>query len=183
MTTSAMAKAIARATRASDAPEAAEREELAKLEKLLETKKEINKILRRKKLTDDEKVAAIAERFGLGEATARKIIEPDFAGRIGFPGYELTSLNGKIKRIKAKLAVLETVPEAPAEVEGATVEEDAVDARLRIHFDEKPDEATRTALKRSGFRWSRANGAWQRQLTAAARADARRILKTLNAGA
>lgn len=36
--------------------------------------------------------------------------------------------------------------------------------RYQIIFDEIPDEETRTALKKSGFKWSRKNGAWQRML-------------------
>ena len=37
--------------------------------------------------------------------------------------------------------------------------------RLQIFFEDKPDEATREALKSNGFRWSPKAGAWQRQLT------------------
>ena len=39
------------------------------------------------------------------------------------------------------------------------------DNRLQVFFDGKPDEATRTELKISGFRWAPSVGAWQRQLT------------------
>ena len=48
---------------------------------------------------------------------------------------------------------------------GGRVEADTGDNRLRVFFDEKPDEDTRAALKSSGFRWSPNVGAWQRQLT------------------
>ena len=45
-----------------------------------------------------------------------------------------------------------------------------------ILFDGKPDEATRSALKQNGFRWSPRNSAWQRQLTDNAERAARRAL-------
>ena len=48
--------------------------------------------------------------------------------------------------------------------------------RLQILFDEIPDEETRAALKSHGFKWSRKNEAWQRQLTRNAVYDAKRIL-------
>ncbi len=51
------------------------------------------------------------------------------------------------------------------EFKGGRVEADTRDNRLRVFFDEKPDEGTRAALKGNGFRWSSNAGAWQRQLT------------------
>lgn len=41
--------------------------------------------------------------------------------------------------------------------------------RLQLIFAEKPDEETRTVLKKHGFRWSPRQNAWQRQLTDNAR--------------
>lgn len=184
-----ISKRIERANRPED-PQQAVRDEIAKMERLLEAMKASNAIIRRKKLTDDEKIAAIVEQTGLGEATARRIVTvPDFAGRLGFPGYELTSLRGKIERRKATLRVYETAP-APAEPvrawdapEGVEVVEDVDDDRLRLIFPGKPDEAVRAMLKRHGFRWSRAHGAWQRQLTTNARIAARQVLATLDGAA
>jgi hypothetical protein len=37
--------------------------------------------------------------------------------------------------------------------------------RLQILFDEIPADDLRAALKSHGFKWSRKNEAWQRQLT------------------
>lgn len=173
-------KRLKRAIVRADAPDPRDelRLKIQNAERYQEAAKAANRIVRRKKLTDDEKVAAIVE-LGLKEATARKLLEPDFAGRLGVPGYELTSIRGKIKRWKARLAELERAEAAPAEgtpFDGGVIEECPADDRLRIRFDEKPDEETRATLKRSGFRWSRRAGAWQRQLTAAARLAAREIL-------
>ena len=49
--------------------------------------------------------------------------------------------------------------------EGVRVIENAEAMRLQLVFDEKPTEEARAVLKKSGFRWSPKNGAWQRQLT------------------
>lgn len=135
-----------------------------------------NRILR-KNLTEHQKVEAMVE-LGLGEATARKVLEPDHAGRVGFPSYELTSNRDKLQRMRGRLAALEAADgqDEPLPFEGGEVHLDAEDDRLRIVFEEKPDEAMRARLKASGFRWSRRHGAWQRQLTQAARKAAEEIL-------
>lgn len=65
---------------------------------------------------------------------------------------------------------------------GVRVEEDAQANRIRLIFEGKPDETTRTALKAAGFRWAPSVGAWQRQLSDNARAAARSILGRLTAG-
>lgn len=160
-----------------DDPSDALRAKVAKLTELLELKKAVNKIVRKKKLSDDEKVAAIIEESGLSEATARMILKPDDCGRVGFPGYELTSLRGKIKRLEAELRVVESSKERePLVGDGWQIEEDIREGRVRIFFDEKPPEAVRSSLKRHGFRWARSVGAWQRQLTDNARIAARLAL-------
>ena len=51
------------------------------------------------------------------------------------------------------------------EFDGGKVEANTEANRLQIFFEDKPDEATREALKSNGFRWSPKAGAWQRQLT------------------
>ncbi len=63
-----------------------------------------------------------------------------------------------------------------AEVEGARVYNDWDADRTRIEFDAKPDEATRTALRGAGWRWSPSAGVWQRKATNAAVWSARAIL-------
>ena len=51
------------------------------------------------------------------------------------------------------------------EFDGGKVEANTEANRLLIFFEDKPDEATREALKSNGFRWSPKAGVWQRQLT------------------
>jgi hypothetical protein len=166
-----------------DDPAGALRAEIEQKEKHLADMKAANRVIRKKKLTEDEKVAAIVDATGWKEDTARRVVTtPDVMGAYGFPGYHLTSVGGKIKRLRAKLAVLEssasegTERAEVAEGDGWKIEEDAWADRLRIYFEDIPSEDMRSALKRRGFRWSRREGAWQRQLTQQARIDARAVL-------
>ena len=98
------------------------------------------------------------------------------------PDYELASLRGKIKRVQARLEELDKLQarqdagEAAEEHDGFRIVRNAEQNRLQILFDGKPDEATRSALKQNGFRWSPRNSAWQRQLTDNAERAARRAL-------
>ena len=98
------------------------------------------------------------------------------------PDYELASLRGKIKRTQARLEELDKLqarqdaPEAAEEHDGFRIVRNAEQNRLQILFDGKPDEATRSALKQNGFRWSPRYNAWQRKLTDNAMYDARRAL-------
>jgi len=48
---------------------------------------------------------------------------------------------------------------------GGKIELDFQEDRIRILYPGKPDAATISNLKRSGFRWSRAQRGWQRPLT------------------
>ena len=123
------------------------------------------------------------EKFGLSELAAEMLFEPDFCGRIGFPAYELTNNNANIRRMKKRLAELERLATAePKEYQiahGVTVEEDPSDVRIRIHFPDKPSEATRKVLKRYGFKWSRYNKAWQRHLNSAGRQAVAMVTTTI----
>ena len=51
--------------------------------------------------------------------------------------------------------------------------------RIQLVFPGKPEEATRKLLKQNGFRWSRTEGAWQRQLNANGRHATDYVLKQL----
>ena len=163
-------------------PQEQARAELAKLEAQLAMMKAANPIIRSAKLPNEAKVARLVAEFGIREASAWQWLKPDFAGRLGFPSYVLTSLRGKIERRRALLESAERAEATEAqEFPGLRVEEDASDNRLRLYFDAKPDDATRAVLKRNGFRWAPSAGAWQRQLTDNARAVLRGILPTLTA--
>lgn len=70
---------------------------------------------------------------------------------------------------------LETGQVTLAEFDGGSVVNNHDAERVQILFDAKPDAATRTELKRCGFRWSPTNGAWQRKNTANGTAAAKGI--------
>lgn len=85
-----------------------------------------------------------------------------------YPTWMLSNNSAEIRRVKGRIESLTAHKSARYEgweFEGGRVEANTGDNRLRIFFDEKPDEDTRAALKSSGFRWSPNAGAWQRQLT------------------
>ena len=106
---------------------------------------------------------------------------PAFA-QTPFPDFELASLRGKIKRTQENLAKLDGIEQHKddaantLEFDGGKIFLNMEANRLQILFDEIPDEETRSALKSHGFKWSRKNEAWQRQLTRNAVYDAKRIL-------
>lgn len=101
-----------------------------------------------------------------------------------YPGWALQNNNANIRRIKDRIEELKNKAEQEAETwtgEGWTAETDQDDNRIRVYFDSKPDEATRTILKGYGFRWSPKAGAWQRQDTRAGRSAMRMLSAKLNA--
>ena len=154
---------------------------LAKAERDHERMKAANKIVRNKKLSDSEKVAAIAEAVGISETAAHKLLKPDFCGRVGFPQYMLTNNLANIKRMRQRVVEIEAVESASGVTDlgkgdGFEVVANGDINRVQILFDSKPDEAMRSKLKSHGWRWSPRESAWQRQDTRNARLSAAQIL-------
>lgn len=144
----------------SDDPEAVIklREKISTAEAVQAKMVKVNALVRKKDL---EGVRAI-----LGDK-AESLFKPDFAGRIGFPDYELRNNNGNISRMKKRLAELEKTTarsDAEYDIDGVRVLENVSDNRLQLYFSGKPPEETRSRCKRYGFKWSPTNGCWQRQL-------------------
>lgn len=139
---------------------------LAALEARQEKMKAANAAIRMK---DKAKSDARLAELGFSPDNIAALREPDFAGRIGFPSYQLSNNNANIRRIKERIAELEkrageTTPEG-WEFDGGRVEVNKELNRVQLFFDEKPDADTRTELKSCGFRWAPSQGAWQRQYT------------------
>lgn len=85
-----------------------------------------------------------------------------------YKSYELDNNNAIIRQIKARIRELEALRSGPV-LEGWTFSGGEVvmnqeENRVQLLFDEKPDEATRSELKHSGFRWAPSQHAWQRML-------------------
>ena len=151
----------------SDDPEALTklREKLASLQDSQDRMKKANKITKSKKLTEAEKVEQLVEQVGCTEAQAQTLLEPDFCGRIGFAGYQLSNNNANMKRIKDRIKKLEREEGAETtriSVGDVKIIDNKEDNRVQIFFPGKPSESIRALLKSNGFRWSRYVGCWQR---------------------
>jgi hypothetical protein len=156
---------------AADNPDAIDllKAKLAQAEATQEGYKAGNKIVRNKKLSQEEKEQALKD---AGHSPA--ILAPDFCGRVGYANYKLANNNANIKRMRDRLADLErqllkaaTVgeeEEAHPEL-GLKVVRNHIDVRLQLFFESKPPEQIRAVLKTHGFKWAPSVGAWQRQLT------------------
>ncbi|HEX7666658.1 MAG TPA: DUF3560 domain-containing protein, partial [Polyangiaceae bacterium] len=122
--------------------------------------------------------------LGFSDMLIEKALTPDFMGRVGFPDYALGNAAAEARRLRKRIEQLEKQRARPARatvhVVGAHIEER--ENRVRIIFEGKPDEAVRTALKKSGFHWSPSAGAWQRHASNAAWAEAERLVKTPHLG-
>ncbi len=139
-------------------------EKIATAEAVQARMRAVNAAIRKhKKAGPDAQVAAMVE-CGIAEGQARRLLEPDFCGRIGFADYELTNNNANIKRMKDRLATVSTAqakPEVEVQGEHARYEDSPADNRVRLFFDGKPSEDIRKTLKSHGFRWTPSLGCWQ----------------------
>lgn len=163
----------------SDDPEALKllKEKLANLEKLQEIMKSSNKIIRSKKLTDEEKIQEMVK-LGLSEDGAKEALKPNCFGGLGFAPYQLTNNNANIKRVKDRIKELEkraTEETTEEEINGIKIVDNVEDNRLQIFFQGIPAEEIRSTLKHSGFRWSRYNGCWQSYRNERAKRIARQV--------
>ena len=168
----------------SDDPEATKKlqENLQELEELRETMKRVNREFRK---------GGWEAVTGLSEAAKKKLgadmARMPFQGSSPYPSYALRNLGANIRRIQARIQELTTAAAEPEKEvvcgEGFTLGESKADNRIRFIFEGKPAAATRTLLKREGFRWSRSAGAWQRKITTAGWAAAERIRLSLDGSA
>ncbi|GLQ00611.1 hypothetical protein GCM10007891_24640 [Methylophaga thalassica] len=159
------------------------KEKLSSLEKSQDTMKAVNKIIRSKKLSDDEKADQIVKDGLLTEKQAREIIKPDFAGRIGFASYSLSNNNAEIRRTRERLEELERLHNsAPIDFENDDFSMSINNGQIIINFaGGKPNDETRQLVKRAAFKWSRYQGAWVRKVTGNAIYSARHLLESLKA--
>ena len=158
------------------------KKQLERLKHAHEVMKEANKIIR-SRLSNEEKERKLRE-IGAFDLRGYTINwpKPDFAGRYGFPDYELTSIREKIKRVEENIKKLEAKEEKKGEVEvsyeghGFKIVKDYGKDRVMIYFSEIPPADLRAKLKGRGFRWSPHWKAWVRKLTDNAVYTARDIL-------
>ena len=123
-------------------------------------------------------VVAALGRLGFREDEARKLLEKDFAGRIGFADYALRNAAAEAGRVERRIREMgeRASTPAPADVVVGDVRISESENRVRVTFPGIPPEATRRALKSAGFRWSPAVGAWQRHASPGAWYAAKSVL-------
>jgi len=158
---------------------------IIRLKRNQETMKAANKIIRSKKLTDEQKIDNLINDLGFDEDPACKLMSGGYWGK-GFAGFSLTNNNANIKRLEGRLAQImrEHGREKPDEYnapEGVEVVENTDETRIQLIFDGKPSADIRTILKGSGFRWSPTQGAWQRLLNANGRQAAKYVVSKIGA--
>jgi hypothetical protein len=112
----------------------------------------------------DAQIVALGE-LGYGESIARKLLEPDFAGRVGFADYETKNKGANIRRLEERLEAIKRAKAAPvteSEGEGGVrMEDNPADNRVRLFFPDKPSSDVRATLKAHGLRWAPTLGCWQ----------------------
>jgi len=154
-----------------------------------EKMKTANKIIRSKKLTEEEKINQLQKELKFSEKDAKELVSPSPQWRTkpGFASYSLTNNNAKIKATKQRIASIEKMHERAETIGteeilfdgGKLVQNYEID-RVQFFFDGKPSEEIRTMLKKNGFRYSpKNNHAWQRQITHQAQYKAKTILAAL----
>ena len=139
-------------------------EKIEKAEVFQKQMKDANAAIRKfKKQGEVFQIAALMS-MGYTEIAAKKLLEPDFAGRIGYASYQLTNNNANIKRMRGRLEQVRRNKNAEnVEIEGehARFEDCPSDNRVRLFFPGKPEADVRKRLKSNGFRWAPSVGAWQ----------------------
>ena len=150
-------------------------QKLAELVKAQEDMKAANKVVKNKKLTEEEKKVRLME-LGYSEKSAVELLTPCY-GHIGFPSFSLSNNNANIRRVRQRIEELSSRSEfAGWTFPGGEAKINEAENRLQLIFEEKPDANQRQELKSNGFKWAPSQGAWQRQLNqnairAAARID------------
>lgn len=154
-------------------------EKLEDLKGTQERMKAANKAIRMK---DTDAGDDVLREMGYSEESIKKLREPDFCGRIGYPDYALTNNNANIHRTEERLNRLKAVKEkgsSEQEYKTFKVVENTEAMRYQIIFDGKPDAEVRTLLKSNGFKWAPSQRAWQRQITANGKYALNKVMEKL----
>ena len=171
------------------APQSEMNPEEKKLQRMLDEQammKDVNKIVKSKKLSDEEKTQQLIDKYGISRDTAHTLAtgEGTWDKQPGFPSYKLTNLNNRIKTQQAKVDTMRKVESINNTLDG----EDMVLAgvsiilnkeanRVQLDFPDKPNRDIIGVLKKNGWKWSPSNQVWQRQLTDNAMDNARKVIQ------
>lgn len=154
-------------------------EKLEDLKSTQEQMKAANKAIR---LKDTETGDDLLREMGYSEESIKKLREPGYFGRVGYPSFQLQNNNANIHRVEERLKSLKAAKErgsSEQEYKTFKVVENTEAMRYQIIFDGKPDADIRSLLKSNGFKWSPSNGAWQRQLTGNGKWALNRVVEKL----
>lgn len=161
--------------------------ELSAAERAQAMFKAINATIRKyaRKGTDAQVAALTGLEYGIGEARARLLLEPDTFGHVGIAPYKITNNGANIRRIQKRIAELRAKATTPARepivTDRYTIEECADDNRTRIRFVSRQGASIVSLLKSRGFRWAPSVDAWQRQRSNGAWYAATEIARAVDA--
>ncbi|HDF2366293.1 TPA: DUF3560 domain-containing protein [Morganella morganii] len=178
------AKSVGRAGISSDDPDAVLKlqKKLSGLEKNHERMKLVNKVVKNKKITHDEKINEIIA-LGFKKESATELLKGDFMGRIGFATYALQNNKAEINRVKSRIEDLSKIKNndnITEENDNFTFKVNYEINRIMFVFDDKPEEKVRNILKSNAFNWSKYNNAWIRKISPNALYAANYIKSQLN---
>ncbi len=178
------AKSVGRAGISSDDPDAVLKlqKKLSGLEKNHEIMKSVNKVVKNKKITHDEKINEIIA-LGIKKESATELLKGDFMGRIGFATYALQNNKAEINRVKRRIEDLSKIKNndnITEENDNFIFKVDYEINRIMFVFDDKPEEKVRKVLKSNAFNWSKYNNAWIRKISHNALYAANDIKSQLN---
>lgn len=80
------------------------------------------------------------------------------------------------EQLRARITLLETRQARMKEINGIRIIDNVEENRIQLFFPDKPSDAMRSELKRSGFRWAPSIGAWQRMRSYEATERAKEII-------
>ncbi len=167
----------------SDDPNAIDKlqDKLKGMQAAQELYKAINKIVRKVKLSETEKVTELVA-LGLKEQTAIELLTPGRFGGMGVPQYKLTNNNGNMKRVKDRIAYLQRISKIESsekEIKGVKLVVSQEDNRVQMFFPDKPSEEIRSRLKSLGFHWSPSVSAWMKMISEYGIRQAEEFLKSI----
>ena len=155
-----------------------QKKKITDAEEFQDIMKKVNTVIR-KNIPESEKISRMMEvDKRITEEVAKKLLTPDFAGRIGFPDYELTNNNARMRQMRQRLSEMEkkeATPSSELTFEGGKIFDNADIDRVQVIHDVKPASEVIQSLKSKGFKWSPENKAWQRKRTLQALYDAKKM--------
>lgn len=158
--------------------------DLHRAEKLQETMKKANAIIRSKKNVTERLISEA----GMSESSAIKAQQPDYAGRVGFATYQLTNNNASIKRLQERVKMLEKKVEGAKAAESGAEEKYTFDGGvIKVNYEEdrvqilldsvRADKPMYQMFRKNGYVFSPTNKAFQRKITPQAIRNAVQLMK------